>query len=191
MRVFTQLLLAAALFISLRSGASAACSSAAASAATSYAAYARFEDRLFKHDDPRGAIAAYGAGANAAHAARAASCNDRDVVARVLAVSAALSIVHSTLELNAAPDNARTQCPPEHRNVARSDVANAWVGLAAVRSIRGSPPRYAQIIQNARAVASRLGMSLPSLDASQLTLNNFLARYQFNGSGQCFHNAPP
>jgi hypothetical protein len=74
----------------------------------------------FKDDDPRGAIARI-VPVLMPLMPRAASCNGRDVVARVLAVSAALSNVHATLELNAALE--LSQCS----------------AMSGVRSHRSSP----------------------------------------------------
>jgi hypothetical protein len=179
-------------FIAVCKGpAAASCSAASRSATAAYSAYEMFEDRLFKHGDSRGAIVKYNEGANAAHSARAASCGEQPVLARVLAVSAALSAVHASLELDAAPDSAEPQCVPEHRDVAKSDIANAWIAIETIGRIRQVPPLYAHITSNVRLVANRLGMPLPDLGTSPQRVNEFLARYQFDGRGQCFHNTPP
>jgi len=63
------------------------------------------------------AIQAYDTGAAAASRARGMTCENPSVQGQVLLASAGLSIIHASLELNAAPDNDRPQCPLEHDDV--------------------------------------------------------------------------
>lgn len=175
--------------------ASASCARALALANTGEHAVRTFESLLFRsNSDPRAAIQAYDAGAAATQRARGETCDDPSVQGHVLLASAGLSLIHATLELNAAPDNDRPQCPLEHREVAKSDVANAWAPLlgvrAIMRAIHTTFNRYDKTVDNAQLMASRLGMALPPL-AQVGGINDFVARYTFDGSGECFHNPEP
>ena len=82
----------------------------------------------------------------------------------------------------------------EHREVAKSDVANAWAALQAVTLIMHATNTtfslYVKTVDNAHLVASRLGMVLPPL-AQSGDINAFVTRYAFDGSGECFHNPEP
>ncbi len=178
-----------------RGTASASCSSALALANAGEQDERSFESLMFStNPDPHDAIRAYESGAAATAKARGTSCSDPTVQGHVLLASAELSIIHASLELNAAPDNDRPQCPLEHRDVAKSDVANAWVALHAVTMIQHSTgttySRYDKTVANARLVASRLGMALPPL-ATTGSVEQFATRYAFEGSGECFHNPEP
>jgi hypothetical protein len=121
-------------FLGLSARAAASCSSASLYASKAESDEAQFE-KLISTLDPHGAISAYVKGARAAVQAREQSCNEPSVFASVLTASAGLLVIHASLELNAAPDNDRPQCPLEHREVAKSDIAQAWGTLSVAHIV--------------------------------------------------------
>jgi hypothetical protein len=171
--------------------ASASCTEASTNAAKGIAAYDTFKSRLFHHGDAHGAIQSFNQGVRATQRARSESCQDPSVNAAVLTASAALLILHATLELNAAPDDDNPQCPLEHRKFAKSDVASSWFALTVVHGLGTFPDRYDEIVKNTKLVASRLGLVPPSLNSEFTTASAFQRRYDFAGKGECFHNPLP
>jgi hypothetical protein len=114
-----------------------------------------------------------------------------ELAAKVLAITSAFKDLKATLELNAAPDNDKLECVVEHRDVAKSDVSEAWYGLYIVHRTRQDPPRLAHFELMTKMIASRLGVPLPAYSASADAAKRFSDRFQFSGYGNCFHNPEP
>lgn len=186
-----RVLIVVLIVLAIRANASASCTAATSHVNIAYNQFARFESKLFKEGVIHEALRAYATGATETGKARAEQCDDRNVVSRVLLVSGAFSVIHATLELNASPDNDRPRCASEHRDVAKSDIADAWLTLSTIKTLGVSPPRYSDVINDAKLAASRLGMALPSLSTSTSARHTFFERYIFQGRGECFHNPAP